>query len=372
MLIFQGCQMTDKDRIKNELTIDQVFSLVAELGGDPRMGADGEHFISRTICHGGQSHKLYYWNNTHLFRCFTECSPEIFDIYELVRKVNARQNSEWTLPHAINYVASYFGLAILESNFENEQNILQDWQILNKYNKISSVENNKKQRVEMKIYDKNILKHLPHPHIEPWEKEGITYEVMESRGICFDPANYGIVIPHYDINGNLIGIRERTLIKEEEQYGKYKPAILNGQMYNHPLGFALYNLNFSKENIKTMQKAIVFEGEKSCMLYASLFGLENDISVAVCGSSLITYQVELLLSLGAKEIIIAFDKQFQKSGDEEFKRWTQKLTDIHKKYSPKAQISFMFDKWDLLGYKESPIDAGKEKFLELFKRRIIL
>ena len=153
MLIFQGCQMTDKDRIKNELTIDQVFSLVAELGGDPRMGADGEHFISRTICHGGQSHKLYYWNNTHLFRCFTECSPEIFDIYELVRKVNARQNSEWTLPHAINYVASYFGLAILESNFENEQNILQDWQILNKYNKISSVENNKKQRVEMKIYD---------------------------------------------------------------------------------------------------------------------------------------------------------------------------------------------------------------------------
>ena len=108
------------------------------------------------------------------------------------------------------------------------------------------------------------------------------------------------------------------------------------------------------------------------MLYASLFGLENDISVAVCGSSLITYQVDLLLSLGVKEIIVAFDKQFQQSGDEEFKRWTQKLTDIHKKYSPKVQISFMFDKWNLLGYKESPIDAGKEKFLELFKRRIIL
>ena len=108
------------------------------------------------------------------------------------------------------------------------------------------------------------------------------------------------------------------------------------------------------------------------MLYASLFGLENDISVAVCGSSLISYQVDLLLSLGVKEIIIAFDKQFQKSGDDEFKRWTQKLTDIHKKYSPKVQISFMFDKWDLLEYKMSPIDAGKEVFMTLFKARITL
>lgn len=372
MLIFQGCQMTDKDRIKNELTIDQVFSLVAELGGDPRMGADGEHFISRTICHGGQSHKLYYWNNTHLFRCFTECSPEIFDIYELVRKVNARQNSEWTLPHAINYVASYFGLAILENDFENEQTKLQDWQILNKYNKISSIEKNEKQRIEMKFYDEKILKYLPHPHIEPWEKEGITYEVMQSRGICYNPAAHGIVIPHYDINGNLIGIRERTLIKEEEQYGKYKPSILNGQMYNHPLGFALYNLNFSKDAIKVMQKAIVFEGEKSCMLYASLFGKENDISVAVCGSSLITYQVDLLLSLGVKEIVIAFDKQFQDINSEEGKKWIKKLKDIHQKYSNKCQISFMFDKTNLLDYKSSPIDHGPDTFIKLFKERIIL
>ena len=108
------------------------------------------------------------------------------------------------------------------------------------------------------------------------------------------------------------------------------------------------------------------------MLYASLFGKENDISVAVCGSSLITYQVDLLLSLGVKEIIIAFDKQFQKSGDDEFKRWTQKLTDIHKKYSPKVQISFMFDKWELLDYKSSPIDHGLDTFMELFQRRITL
>ena len=50
---------------------------------------------------------------------------------------------------------------------------------------------------------------------------------------------------------------------ECDLYGKYRPLIVNKQMYNHPLGLNLYNLNNSKDNIKKMQTAIVFEGEKS-------------------------------------------------------------------------------------------------------------
>ena len=358
--------------LKNSLTIEQVMDLVAELGGEPRLQQGGEYFTAKTICHGGDSHKLYYYNNTHLFRCYTYCSPEIFDIFELVRKVNSRQNSEWSLPHAVNYVASYFGLSILTNDFDKTQENLQDWDILNKYNKINSSIEIEKQRVEMKFYDKDTLKYFPRPHIGPWENEGIKYDIMMDRGICYDPVAHGIVIPHYDIDGNLIGIRERTLVQEEEQYGKYKPAILGGKMYNHPLGFALYNLNFSKDSIAALQKAIVFEGEKSSLLYASYFGAENDISVAVCGSSLINYQFELLLSLGVKEIIIAFDKQFETVGDESWKKWTKKLTDIHRKYSPRCQISFMFDKTGELDYKSSPIDHGPETFMKLFKERITL
>jgi hypothetical protein len=33
-------------------------------------------------------------------------------------------------------------------------------------------------------------------------------------------------------------------------------------------------------------------------------------------------------------------------------------------------VSFMFDKWNLLEYKMSPIDNGKDIFLELFKKRV--
>lgn len=362
----------DINEIKNSLTTEQVMELVAELGGEPRIGANGEYFTSKTICHGGDSHKLYYYSNSRLFHCYTRCMPETFDIFELVKKVNSRQNKEWTLNHAVQYVASYFNIAAVDYDFRNIPEKLQDWQILDKYNKINSLENQQKQRVEMKFYSENILRYLPQPHIIPWEQEGISYEVIKSRGIRYDPSAQGIVIPHYDMDGNLIGIRERTLIKEEEQYGKYKPAILNGDMFNHPLGFALYNLNFSKENIKIIKKAIIFEAEKSTLKFASYFGLENDISVAVCGSNLITYQVNLLLSLGVQEIVVAFDKDFDTIGDDIWKRQTEKYYSIHDKYSKLCTISFMFDKYNLLGKKCSPIDCGKDTFLKLFEERIIL
>ena len=374
----------DKDSLKENLTIEQVFDFVAELGGEPIM--NGNYFISRTICHnmtGQGSHKLYYYDNTKLFRCYTDCG-EIFDIYELVRKVKningecktytGREgivSREWLLPDAIAYVASYFGLSPKTFNFDELQGNLQDWKILNNYDRINSIREDK-QIVELKIFDKQILQYLPTPIIEPWEQEGIDREVMRKRGICYNPSSQAIIIPHYNINGELIGIRERTLIKENEKYGKYKPAILNGQMYNHPLGFNLYNLNNSKDNIKAMRKAIVWEGEKSSLLYASYFGIENDITAASCGSSLINYQVKLLIDAGAEEIIIGFDKQFQEIGDEEWKRWTKKLTDINNKYSSLCQISFLFDKQNLLNYKDSPIDQGPEVFMKLFKERIIL
>ena len=357
----------DKNSLKENLSIEEVFDLVAELGGEPHMNIDS--FIARTICHGGNSHKLYYYANTHLFHCYTECGDASFDIYELVLKVGrASGRVNYSLPQAIVFVAKYFGYSTDNFEFEDCQEDLEDWKFINAFKR--GKEKSKPQQVELKVYDNAILKYLPCPRILPWEKEDITLEILKARGICYDPLNMGIVIPHYDINNNLIGIRERTLIKEEEVYGKYKPAILNGKQFNHPLSFNVYNLNFSKNNIQKMQKIIIFEGEKSCLKYASYFGQENDITGAVCGSNLLNYQFSLIYGLGVKEIIIAFDKQYQQIGDDEYKRWVNKLKTISYKYSNFCNISFIFDTHNLLNYKDSPIDQGKDIFLQLFKERL--
>ena len=141
-------------------------------------------------------------------------------------------------------------------------------------------------------------------------------------------------------------------------------------MYNHPLGFNLYNINRSKKNIKMFKTVFIFESEKSCLKYASIFGSENDLSVAICGSSLNEYQVSLLTKLGVKEIVIALDRQYEEIGSDEWKRWVQKYYQIHNKYGGKVQISYLFDFEQNLDYKDSPIDKGKEVFLNLYNNRI--
>lgn len=353
------------EKIKNTLSIEQIKELLYAVGADPIL--KGDLIIARTICHNGDSHKLYYYDNTKLFRCYTECS-DTFDVYELIIKIKKIEKEEINLYQAINFITSFFNLTISNENFLKNNESITDWNILNKYEENNLLEQQEK-IIDFKFYDDNILKYLPKPKIPMWLNEGITQEVMDHAEIVFDPVSWGIVIPHRDPAGRLIGIRERTLIKEEEENGKYKPAILNYQMYNHPLGFNLYNLNNSKDNIRKIKKAIIGEGEKFCLMYASYFGIENDISVATCGSNITNYQMQLLLDLDIQEVIIAFDRQFKTIGDQEFKGWVKKLKDIDKKFSKYVKISFMFDKWNLLGYKMSPIDNGKDIFLELFEKR---
>ena len=360
----------DKNFIKESLSIEQIRDIVSELGGEPEF--QNRALVSRTICHGGQSKKLYYWDNTHLFKCFTDCG-ESFDIFELVRKVKSRElDCDYQLPQAIKYVAQYFGYSPSERVDETPTSIDADLQYLENYDRISNISLETK-IVELKEYDGKFLKNLPRLRIEPWIKDGISQEIMDFYEICYDPKNCGIVIPHRDVNGRLIGIRERTLIKENaELYGKYRPMKLNKQMYNHPLSFALYGLYQNQENIKRVKKAFVFESEKSVLQYATMFGQENNIAVGICGSTFIQYQAWLLINMGVQEIIVGLDKQYQELNDDEHKKLVRNLKGIHNKYGQFVTISYLFDKKNLLSYKASPTDEGKEKFLELYKNRVNL
>lgn len=181
------------------------------------------------------------------------------------------------------------------------------------------------------------------------------------------------MIPHYDINNRLIGIRGRSLIQEEsEKYGKYRPLRIGDSLYNHPLSMNLYNINNAKDNIKVLKKAIVLESEKGCLHYQSCFGFENDISVACCGSSLSAYQVQLLQKAGAQEIVLAFDRDFEEIADEKFQQIKKRLLNIRDKYHNDIDISIMFDKKKITKLKNSPIDEGAEKFLKLFNERIMI
>lgn len=367
MLVF------DKLKIREALTDENIYDLLQEWGGDP--GREVFGFTSTTICHnppGEGSRKLYYYENTGLFRCYTGCDS-YFDIFELTAKVAKIQwDKDFDLNDAVRWIAQRFGFS---GDHENrpEDEVLDDWKYLANYERIQdvAVKNNS---VVLKEYENDILERFNYDvKIGPWLREGITQAALNQAKIGYYPGADQITIPHFDKDGRFIGLRGRTLCAEEgERFGKYRPMRVNKILYNHPLGMNLYNFNNSKENIGLMKKAIIFEGEKSCLLYQSYFGLENDISVACCGSSVSSYQIQMLLEAGAEEIIVAFDRQFQEIGDEEFKHLKTNLMRLRDKYKNFVLISFIFDKNMITGYKDSPIDCGPDTFLQLFKERIVL
>lgn len=196
---------------------------------------------------------------------------------------------------------------------------------------------------------------------------------MDKANIAYYPGGEQITIPHYDANNNFIGLRGRTLCAEDaEKYGKYRPIKIGNDLYSHPLGTNLYGYNWNKEAIKNSRTAIVVESEKSVLKYATYFGWDNNICVACCGSNLSMYQVQLLLDLNIEEMIIAFDRQFQAIGDSEWKHLTNSLEKINEKYKSYVKVSFIFDKKMKTNYKDSPLDDGKDIFLQLLKERITL
>lgn len=131
-------------------------------------------------------------------------------------------------------------------------------------------------------------------------------------------------------------------------------------------------ISLKTQKIQSILLEIIDNMEKSVLLFQSYFGIENDITVACCGSNLSFYQVELLIESGANEIAIAFDRQFQEIGDKEFIHLKNNLMKLWQKYHNDVKIGFLFDKNMITSYKASPLDEGKEKFLKLYKERIFL
>ena len=359
----------DKSKIKESLSTENIFDLLTEWGGDPEYTDFG--ILSTTICHnapGEGSRKLYYYENSTLFKCYTGCDST-FDIFELAMKVfDVQKHRDMDLNDAVRYVAARFGLS---GDYVEEEDVSEDWKLLDNYDRLAEIEV-KDYSVCLKEYDSTVLDRLNYSvKLLPWLDEGISQEIINEARIGYYPGADMITIPHFDKDGRFVGLRGRAMAQDDvERFGKYRPIKIMKQMYNHPLGMNLYNLDHAKEQIGVLGKAIIFESEKSCLLYRTMFAA--DISVACCGSNISAYQIQMLLEAGAKEIIVAFDRQFQEIGDKEFKHLTANLTKLHNKYKNEVQLSFIFDKKMITGYKASPIDEGQAKFLQLFKERITL
>ena len=161
----------DKNELKSQLSTEQIFSLLEEFGGEPNY--ENDYIISKTICHnesGEGSRKLYYYFNSQLFQCYSNCNS--FDVFELVIKVMRIQaKKEFDLNDAVRWIAYHFGLSGRIE--ENETSVLEDWKCLSNYERIQEIDI-KTNEISLKEYDNNILKRFNYTvKIMPWLKENI-------------------------------------------------------------------------------------------------------------------------------------------------------------------------------------------------------
>lgn len=362
--------MLNKELIKENISKEDIIKILTKFGSALPLPYNRNEnvLIFQTICHNlpsdENSYKLYYYDNNKIFKCYSD-SCGTFDIFELVQKVYLLQkNKKISFPKSIEIVLN---ILELKEDFFIENETAKDNLGINidKY----IIKEKKEQKIE-KVFCKE-LENLPIFRIKEWEDEFITFDALKKYNIRFSPRLYKIVIPHYDEDNNLIGIRGRALLEEDIKKGKYMPISFDKKtIYNHPLGHNLYGLNINKDNIKKYKTIILVEGEKSVLQLESY--QEENISVAVCGSNITDWQIDKILSLDVEEVIIAFDKDFHEIDTEEYYKCVKKIFKVINNIKNYTKVSIIMDCWDLLGYKNSPTDKGKEIFDKLLERRFFI
>lgn len=348
----------DYKQIIDNLDINSIVELMKKLGAD-RYEEKEKFFIFPTICHNinsaEASMKLYLYKDTKLFVCYTSCST--MSIFKFLKTYYETRQIEYDWFEDIYNVVLNCGNFRPKEGFDTIQ-----------YQSLKERYQIKKKTVELQQYPSGILDMFMKNYPVEWLNDGISRRAMDKYNIKYSVSQNKIIIPHYDINNNLIGIRGRALNEWEiENIGKYMPIQIEKKWYTHPLSLNLYGLNHTKENIKKYGICYIGEAEKFC-LQSESFSFPN-CSCAVCGSQFNKYQLDILMkNCRPKEIVICFDKEEKNKEDKYF----FKLYNLCKKYINYCKMSFIYDTENLLKLKESPTDCGENIFKKLLEKRIIV
>ena len=348
--------MKAKDIVET-LSEQDIFNLLDHLGAEPVMFSN--HISAKTICHpDGKSHKLWYWFKVKRFECFTECG-KIGNVFQFIMHLFDMEFGD-----AFKYIVDYFNI---NTEREGEIEEVADTSFFNKFKRKDEIE-------ILKPINKKILNHYYDIYSPCWTNDGISIETMKDFHIKFSIADHQIIIPHYDENNRLVGVRCRNLNEDQAEHNKYMPVYYKGKYLSHSTGALLYGLNFNKRYIKRNKTIILFEAEKSVMQLRT-FDKDHSVGVALSGSNLTFTQIKILLNIITKydieEVIIALDKEYKDVGDMEYQYYQEKINEVFIKHLTNyVDVSIIWDIENKIGYKESPTDRGKETWDYLYENRI--
>lgn len=357
--------------LREQLTDESIKNILLEFNVEP-VAEDEDKIIFPTCCHNltGGSPKLYYYKSNKMFHCYTHCAAT-FDIFTLLQKMYKLRDKDITLYDAIQIC----NLDVDEvENLENDPDHIANNEDLVRLQSLNNIvlPNLDNDELTFRKYDKKVLRHFSFDYdgLMPWIKEGMTVDALQRFNIKYDVVQNAIIIPNYDYYGNLIGIRARYFNPEDIKKGKYRPVYIDNTLYSHPTGRTFYGIFENHRNIEKRHICIIFEGEKSTILYGSIYGNDQNIALSTLGQNITRDHIQYLLKMGVRDVILAYDADYEDQ---------KQFNEIEEKYRAKAHIlepyfnvSYLMDDDGDLNYKDSPIDKGKEIFEKLLQQRRIL
>ena len=242
---------------------------------------------------------------------------------------------------------------ILDTSLD-ECKVIEHTDTMNVYEKLIKKPSQKKRKeVTREILDDSAFDRFDDDTPAEWVAEGIDADVMKKFNIRIDNRSNRIVYPVYDADLNLIGFKGRTRFSDYKTLG-----IMKYQNYNK-IGTTDFfaGMKENKENIIKKNEVIIFEGIKSVMKVYP-WGYTNCLAAET--SKLNDKQIEILIKMHIKNIIIAFDSDVD-------------INSIVKNLSLLRMVANVYvikNKHNLLDNKMSPCDKGKDVFDTLYEERV--
>ena len=310
------------------------------------------------------SPKLYFYKDSQIYFGYT--SSRSYDIISLVQTRLALLKQPCSFLDACQFIIDTTNINPDSISRVKKEGHVYDWSNLERFIRVRKYGN------QLSEYNRNIIDTLPPLYPQAWIDEGISEETMDKYQIRYYERCNQTVIPCFDDEARLVGVRVRNWDKDRVEQAKYMPLVtLDGQCYKFNTNQVFYGINYNKPEIERTGKVIIVESEKAVMKLDTYMGRHN-IALGMYGSNLGIQRRNQLLKMGVNTVSYVVDNDFIGQDDEFFEQWREKIRHFIKLWDGFCRVEIVWDNLGLLGPKENATDRTKEIWEQLWENREII
>ena len=357
----------DVKKLKRALTLAHYDTIIQRLGIPIFSKSNSEWRLwtgDKNVNPLEGSPKLIFYPDSHIFMGYT--AGRSYDIISLVQTRLALLKQPCSFLDACQFIIDTTNISPDSISRVKKEGHVYDWSNLERFIRVRKYGN------QLSEYNRNIIDTLPPLYPQAWIDEGISEETMDKYQIRYYERCNQTVIPCFDDEARLVGVRVRNWDKDRVEQAKYMPLVtLDGQCYKFNTNQVFYGINYNKPEIERTGKVIIVESEKAVMKLDTYMGRHN-IALGMYGSNLGIQRRNQLLKMGVNTVSYVVDNDFIGQDDEFFEQWREKIRHFIKLWDGFCRVEIVWDNLGLLGPKENATDRTKEVWEQLWENREII